>query len=65
MQQLNMDPHDAGRMDDQEEVYERYQILYMVVFFVLLVKYNAIWGVGLKGQKSFGGMVEKRSLDLI
>ena len=63
MQQLNMDPHDAGRMDDQEEVYERYQILYMVVFFVILVKYNAIWGVGLKGQKSFGWLVEKLSHD--
>ena len=39
---MNIDPHDAGRMDDLEEVYERYQILYLIVFFVILVKYNVI-----------------------
>ena len=33
---------DYGSMDDQEEVYERYQILYLIVFFVILVKYNVI-----------------------
>ena len=44
MQQLNIDPHDAERMDDLEEECERYQILvhifHCVVMLVILVKFS-------------------------
>ena len=37
MQQFNIDPYDAERMDDLEEECERYQILHIFQFVVMLV----------------------------